>query len=78
MSTAPFFPPGVDEVAHDSGYEKGQIETVNNQMYPPATSLLPYFPVGPHRQAQLFEDGILHDNKAGYKVTEKAEDNRWV
>ena len=42
----------------------------------PPTSL-PSFPAGPLQQAQIAEDRILHYNKAGYKVLEKVEDNRW-
>ena len=37
--------------------------------------LLPSFPADPHRQAQIVDDGILHYDKAGFKVTEKVEDD---
>ena len=43
MWTADFFPLGFDEVAHDSGYGKGQIGTINNETHLPATPLLPAF-----------------------------------
>ena len=75
MWTVLFFPLGFDKVVHDSGYEKGQIETINNQTYLPANPLLPSFPPDPHRQAEIVEDGILHYDKAGYKVLEKDGDN---
>ena len=75
MSIALFFPLGFDEVAHDSRYGKGQIETINNQTHLPAIPLLPSFPADRHRQAQIIEDGILHYDKAGYKVVDKDGDN---
>ncbi len=53
------------------------IETIKKQTRSHATPLLPSFPAGPHRQAQIVEDGILHYDKAGYKVIEKFEDNGW-
>ena len=71
MWTALFFPLGFDEIAHDLGYGKGQIETINNQTHLPVTPLLPSFPPDPHQQARIVEDGILHYDKAGYKVVEK-------
>ena len=47
------------------------IETFKKQTRSHATPLLPSFPAGSHRQAQIVEDGILHYDKAGYKVIEK-------
>ena len=77
MWTALFLPLGFDEIAHDSGYGKGQIKTINNQTHLNATLLLPSFPADPHQQARIIEDGILHYGKAGNKVVEKAGDNGW-
>ena len=74
MWTALFFPLGFDEVSHDSGCGKGQIETINNQTHLPATPLLTR---DPHRQARIVEDRILYYDKAGYKVVEKNGDNEW-
>ena len=71
MWTALFFPLGFDEIAHDLGYGKWQIETINNQTHLPATPLLSSFLLDLHQQARIVEDGILHYDKAGYKVVEK-------